>query len=1165
MMAFAAPIHMLIPPEITASEELAPRLASQGGGNVAVLVELEGAAAARTYAAALTGGRTGATSLARQTAATAALTQINQNQAQQQTFGLALAQSGIAAAPLYSVTKAFNGLAYRVDQAAIPALRAMPGVKAVHLIKPEYPTLSTSVPFIGTAAAWTGAAPLGVTGTGVRIGIIDTGVDYQHPAFGGSGLLPAYQANDRTVAPDAYFPSARVVGGTDLAGDAYDGGNAPVPDPDPMDCNGHGTHVASTAAGGGVKADGTPFTGPYDGSTPFSSLRIGPGVAPQASIYAIRVFGCAGSTNLTVQGIEWALDPNGDGNLSDHLDVINMSLGSAYGSLSDTTAMAADNAAYMGMVVVASAGNSGDSYFIGGSPGSGQRVTAVAASADSGVPYFKIRINSPAAIAGEFGVGTASMLDTLGAEIPQPAGETSNIVLASPLNGCTALTNSAAVAGKIVYIDRGVCEFKVKYDYAVAAGASGVVIGNNVSGSPISMGGGPVASATKPMVMVSLTEANAIKAQIALPATVNVTLLSAANSGNLADTIASFSSRGPVGGGIGSVKPDLAAPGVNISAAQTGIVSGGFDAGGKVAIMSGTSMAAPHVAGMMALLVQRFPDRSAEEIKAMAMNTALHDLFQYYGSVNRIGVDLAGAGRIDPTKALQGTVLAYNNDVAGAVSLSFVGEVLGSLTQTKKLRVENHGVSPQTFNLVIDTVVAAPGVSFSFPSGASVSVPAGGTAFVDVQVSATAATMDHTRDPSAAATQANTARHYLTNASGYVSLTQSGVAVLRVPFYAALRPASSMRAPAAIVTGGNAIGSTAIELTGAGVCTGSLAGSSCSGAFPVKDVSLVSPFELQVNAPINPALPRSGNIKLVGVAYDAPNNVILFGVSAWGDWGSPNELEFDISVDAGAGYNRVLYNTSFPTGRDVLVASVYNVATQTSTVLNYLNLMSASSANTVPFGTNVMVLAASPAQLGLAPGTTKFNYKVDLYSNSGTAHDSTNVLTWDYQHQGLDFSGVWLAFDLPGAVLPVAWNTTNMSANASLGALLLHHHNISGQRAEVVNVSPPPIVLSVPSVPNILSIKPGPERLTVTLQQPGDTGGGAILSYSVTCSASGQPSVTATSITTTVVVTGLVPEVSYGCTASASNARFTSQATAPTSATPRPKLDLTPILMLLLD
>ena len=1061
-------------------------LVSQQSANVAVLVELEGAPAARVFAATFNAGKPNGATQARDAAVSEARVQISRNESEQQRFSATLAQSTVKTSPIYRVTKALNGLAYTVKRSDIARLRALPGVKAVHLIQQEYPTLSTSVPFLGTAAAWSGASPLGVTGQGVRIGIIDTGVDYQHATFGGTGLLADYQANDRTVV-DAFFPSARVVGGTDFAGDAYTGGNAPAPDPDPMDCNGHGTHVASTAAGGGVKADGTPFTGPYDGTTPFNALRVGPGVAPQALVYALRVFGCSGSTNLTVAAIEWSLDPNNDNDLSDHLDVINMSLGSNYGTLADTTAMASDNASRMGVVVVASAGNAGDTYFIGGSPGSGQRVIAIAATGDSGLGAGVVRINTPASIAGTFNGGTSSMATAGGQLTPNQNNETSDVVIATPLNGCAALTNAAAVTGKIVLIDRGTCGFAVKYDAASAAGAIGVIIGNNSAAAPAGMSG-VVATANIPAVMILQSTATAIKAQIAGGTAVNVTLPIATQ----ADVLASFSSRGPIGGGgVGNVKPDLSAPGISITAAQTGVTctaggcltpdASGYLPDGQTLTISGTSMAAPHAAGVMALLVQRFPDRSAEELKALVMNTSLHDIFQYPSAVNRVGVDRSGSGRVDPVKALQGTVAAFNNDVTGAVSLSFVGEVVGSLTQTQKLRVVNYGSTAQTFTLAFDIASDAPGIAFSLPGGNSVTVPAGGTVILDVQVSATAAQMNHTRDITADALQAAPAplaglgsmpRHYLTNKNGYINFTQGSATALRVPVYAALRPASDIAAPNTIATGGNPTGSTTIALSGPDVCTGTLAaGPTCTGTFPVTDVSRVSPFELQGIGPLKPSIRPSANIKHVGVAYDAATNLILFGITTWGDWGSATETPISILVNAAPDLSSgiVLFSSNpgsmsptfggTGTGQDTFINSTIDLATGGAALrTSYVNRLSAAQANSALYGSNVIILAATPAQLGLAVGTTNFQYKVQtcegfnpLCAYFGEQVDEVaGPFAWDYAAQGLNFNGTHMAQDLNGATLPVTWNTANMTTNASLGALLLHHHNGSGKRAQVV-------------------------------------------------------------------------------------------------------------------
>src|SRR5690606_16023058 len=113
---------------------------------------------------------------------------------------------------------------------------------------------------------------------------------------------------------------------------------------DPLDCrNGdaaqHGTHVTGIAGGNGVLTDGTSFFGPYNASFDPSTFRVAPGVAPEAELYALKVFGCSGGTTLLLQAFEWAVDPNGDNDLSDRLDVVNLSLGSTFalstGSASD--------------------------------------------------------------------------------------------------------------------------------------------------------------------------------------------------------------------------------------------------------------------------------------------------------------------------------------------------------------------------------------------------------------------------------------------------------------------------------------------------------------------------------------------------------------------------------------------------------------------------------------------------------------------------------------------------------------------------------------------------------------------------------------------------------------------------------------------------------------
>ncbi len=282
------------------------------------------------------------------------------------------------------------------------------------------------------------------------------------------------------------------MGGWDFAGDAYTGtATPPVPDPNPMDCGGHGSHVSGTTAAFGMTAGGATFTGPYDANpATYSSLLIGPGTAPQALLYGLRVFGCSGSTGLTTQAIDWAVDPNGDLDFSDHLDVINMSLGSSFGSAVSATALSSDNAALAGVIVVSSAGNSGDTFFITGAPGVGSRVISTAASIDSGIAVpGRSRSTPPRGIAGIFHRGGAALFGPA----PPAAGITGNVVIGLDpsdgagvltTDGCSALTNGAAIAGNIAIMDRGTCDFAVKVKNAQDAGAVGVIIANNAGGSP---------------------------------------------------------------------------------------------------------------------------------------------------------------------------------------------------------------------------------------------------------------------------------------------------------------------------------------------------------------------------------------------------------------------------------------------------------------------------------------------------------------------------------------------------------------------------------------------------------------------------------------------------------------------------------------------------------
>jgi hypothetical protein len=226
---------------------------------------------------------------------------------------------------------------------------------------------------------------------------------------------------------------------------------------------------------------------------------IGPGVAPDALLYAYKIFGKEGSTNLTISGIEAAVDPNGDGDLSDHVDVINMSLGSDYGpnDPDDPTIFASDFASSIGVVVVASAGNAGNTPYIQGSPAAADSVISVAASTTgyatgptvsisgtSALTLTDILYNPPA-----FDGGTGHFTETITATLAYVGVYTTTDTLCS-----TGGITPGILSGKLALIQRGTCAFTDKVNNAAALGAVGAIIFNDAArgDSLVTMAGPPV-------------------------------------------------------------------------------------------------------------------------------------------------------------------------------------------------------------------------------------------------------------------------------------------------------------------------------------------------------------------------------------------------------------------------------------------------------------------------------------------------------------------------------------------------------------------------------------------------------------------------------------------------------------------------------------------------
>jgi hypothetical protein len=246
-----------------------------------------------------------------------------------------------------------NAVFLEIDAQEVSKLAADPDVVSIHRVSNYDIHMSETVPYIGAARVQKN----GFDGTGIKIAILDSGIDYTHAEMGGPGTVDSYYAAyEDFTSRDGLFPTAKVIEGYDFVGELWPNGPL-LPDNDPIDLNGHGTAVADIAAG----------------------LN---GVAPGASLYAVKVCSAIGSQCsgiAVIQGMDYAMDPNGDGDTSDAVDVINISLGYSYGQpFDDDLSQAVEAATVLGVLTVAAAGNAGDKPYIVSSPSSTLSALSVA-------------------------------------------------------------------------------------------------------------------------------------------------------------------------------------------------------------------------------------------------------------------------------------------------------------------------------------------------------------------------------------------------------------------------------------------------------------------------------------------------------------------------------------------------------------------------------------------------------------------------------------------------------------------------------------------------------------------------------------------------------------------------------------------------------------------
>lgn len=1105
------------------------------------LVELDASPTTRVYRAARTAGAATARSAARA-----------------QRVRIAGAQRRVEAelpprSPvLYRTHSVIAGVAVSTSTGNREELAGLPGVRAVYPIAPKTFSNSTAVPLQGAPQVWEGSGDLG---QGMRIAIIDTGIDYTHANFGGPGTLSAYDtahAAEASAPNPALFPSAKVAGGADLVGDAYDPDSdtaslhVPHPDPNPLDCNGHGSHVAGSAAGLGENANGTPYTGAYDASTtPFSTMRIGPGMAPAATLYAYKVFGCTGSTSVVTEAIDKASDPNGDGDPSDHVDVINMSLGSTFGSPLDGDSVASNAAVDLGITVVVAAGNDGDHTDIAGSPGTATKVITVANSQDATSRVDTLDVTIGTDPPASFAATRSILYDWSG---PNLQGDVKRPPVGTSITGCAAYP-AGTFAGKIAVVEwddaavnaGGQCGSIARSANLEAAGATGFVFANTTETFASGING----SADIPGVLLSKAGGDALKAAIAAstPVTIDGTTKNGVEQDvpGDTDTMAPSSSRGIHA--AGNVKPDVTAVGTSVFSTASGT-------GDEGTSETGTSMAAPMVAGLAALVRSAHPGWTPNQVKAAIMNTAGQDLFVDGSGAPGSGTYApvrAGAGRIQAQRALDTDVLAWNSDDPGTVSVSFGPvEVAGPTTLTEHLTVQNTGGSSATYTTGYDPITSVPGVTYTV-SPASVPLAPGASATVTVTLSAPdPSALTKTVDPTLGRTALGTAypRETLAEASGRVVLTPTSgpEPSLRVPVYAAPRPAAAMSQDPSLLIFGSGVQSAALELTGADLGAGGTNGT--GDGDPGNDIiSLVTGAELQATS--GPAPPcsatvtthctdlpedRAADLKYVGVTSDYPDHGsaaasrAYFAIATHGPSSIPADkatIQVDIDVDHDDKPDLYLYTTRLGSD-DVFVSELVKpdgtVVGQERTNNRY------GDVDTALYDSDVLLLPVSLAALapyGITAANPTISYGVEGYSGYASgAIDQIGVdpATGRLLHPltaNLFRPGVWttgagahppLLTDRDGDHVTVHRTIASYRADHGQGLLLLHFHDEVGAKAQVVDLHAKAQAIAFP-----------------TIADPATVGGTHPLS--ATGGGSGQPVVFASSTPAVCTVTGAA--VSY--------------------------------------
>lgn len=588
---------------------------------------------------------------------------------------------------------AINGVAMTLPGVAVQDLLQSGVVERVFKdyevkVEPPIETKETIEPKMADSIPQIGVDKLhaeNITGKGIKVGVLDTGVDYNHP-----DLKEAYKGGYDFVNNDAdpmetTYEDWIKAGKPTAPGYVY--------------YTNHGTHVAGTIAA--QQKNNVDY-----------AVK---GVAPEVDLYAYRVLGPwgGGDTAGILAGMDRAI--------ADGMDVINMSLGARTNDPLYATSVATNNAMLSGVVTVVAAGNAGPGEKTLGSPGTAALGISVGASdASMSIPTFN----------GSASAEKFENIQLLGKDFSDRLADLQGKSLPIVYAGLGKAADLAGkdFTGKLALIQRGEITFDEKIKNAKNAGAKAVIVYNNVDGQiPAYLG---EAVGLIPSFRLSKADGERLKGI----GDGSFTFETLSNTKTEGDHLADFSSRGPVNGNY-DIKPDVVAPGVSIFSTAPEYINDpqdGIHYGNAYVRLSGTSMAAPHTAGTAALILQEHPEYTPFDVKAALMNTS-DDLKGDY-SVYEVG-----AGRIDAYQAVHtdtsitvwdktknienGNIVEIDEQTGSIVFGKYYKNGDQPIEASRKVTVQNNSQEEKSFNLEVEYHGERTGIQDAVKNGLKVEVP----------------------------------------------------------------------------------------------------------------------------------------------------------------------------------------------------------------------------------------------------------------------------------------------------------------------------------------------------------------------------------------------------------------------------------------------------------